>query len=272
MEIRRLDLWMLLAIAVIGSCAYLAQLSTAEALAHPGFATRQLVWFAVGTLLLLLFAYADYRVLVRLAPALYAVAVVVLAGMLFLAPVRAGTRAWFAIGPYTVQPSEFARIATILAVAALAGEHRQGQLTLRVTARLAGIVVLPMLLIALEPDLGVALTYVPILIAALWLGGLPWRAWVALLLGAAALTGAAWLWYLKPYQKERILTFMDPDRAPYGAGYQQRQSRIAVGSGGLAGKGLHAGTQSQLRFLPPSTPTSSSPSGPRKPALPAPRR
>ena len=250
MEIRRLDLWMLLAIAVIGSCAYLAQLSTAEALAHPGFATRQLVWFAVGTLLLLLFAFADYRVLVRFAPLLYAGSVVVLTGMLFLAPVRAGTRAWFAIGPYTVQPSEFARIATILAVAALAGEHRQGQLTLRVTARLAGIVVLPMLLIALEPDLGVALTYVPILIAALWLGGLPWRAWVALLLGAAALTGAAWLWYLKPYQKERILTFMDPDRAPYGAGYQQRQSRIAVGSGGLTGKGLHAGTQSQLRFLP----------------------
>ncbi len=250
MAIRRLDLWMLLAVAVIGSCAYLAQLSTAEALARPGFATRQLVWFAVGALLMLLFAYADYRVLVRFAPLLYGGALVVLAATLFLAPERAGTRAWFAIGPYTVQPSEFARIATILAVAALAGEHRQGQLTARVAARLAGVVVLPMALIVLEPDLGVALTYVPILLAALWLGGLPWRAWVALVLGGLALSGAAWLWYLKPYQKERILTFLDPDRAPYGAGYQQRQSRIAVGSGGLAGKGLQGGTQSQLRFLP----------------------
>jgi rod shape determining protein RodA len=247
---RRLDLWMLLAVVVICACAQLAQQSTAQAVAHAGFATRQLVWFAVGGLLLLLFAFADHRVIVRFAPLLYVASIVVLLAMLLLAPLRAGTRAWLVIGPYTIQPSEFARVATILAVAAMAGEHRQGKLTLRVVVRLAGLVALPMVLVALEPDLGVALTYVPILVAALWLGGLPLRAWGALVLGGILLAAAGWVWYLKPYQKERILTFMDPDRAPYGAGYQQRQSRIAVGSGGLAGKGLHAGTQSQLRFLP----------------------
>lgn len=247
---RRLDLWLLAAVAVIGACAYLAQTSTSQALASSGFATRQLVWLALGGALMLLLAFTDYRVLARFSPLFYLASVGVLLVTLVAAPLRAGTRAWLAIGTYTVQPSEFARVAAILAVAALAAEHRQDRLSLRVALRLAAAVGLPAVLVALQPDLGVALTYVPVLLAALWLGGLPWRAWGALAAGAMLLVGAAWLWYLKPYQKERILTFADPDRAPYGAGYQQRQSKIAVGSGGLAGKGIGSGTQSQLRFLP----------------------
>ncbi len=95
-----------------------------------------------------------------------------------------------------------------------------------------------------------AVTFGPILLAALWLGGLPWRAWVGLMLAALVVVGCAWLWLLKPYQQERILTFVDPERAPYSSGYQQRQSKIAVGSGEVTGKGLQSGTQSQLRFLP----------------------
>ncbi|MFH1176390.1 MAG: rod shape-determining protein RodA [Acidobacteriota bacterium] len=247
---RRLDPFILLAVVVIGVCAHLAQLSTAQAIAVPSFATRQLVWLALGGLLLGLFAFADYRVLARFSPLFYVVSLGVLGVLLVIAPLRAGTHSWLALGSYTVQPSEFARIATILAMAALAGEHRQSQLSFRLALRIVAVVATPVLLVALQPDLGVALTYLPILVGALWLGGLPWRAWVGLILGGLALAGAAWLWYLKPYQQERVLTFANPDRAPYGAGYQQRQSRIAVGSGGLAGRGLHSGTQSQLRFLP----------------------
>ena len=247
---RRLDLWMLLAVVAISTCAYLAQTSTAQALASEGFATRQAIWLAAGLFLLLVFAFADYRVLVRFSPLFYGLSLVVLAVLLFVAPLRAGTHAWLAIGSFTVQPSEFARLATILAVAAIAGEYRQQQLASVVALRIAGLVAAPMLLVAVEPDLGVALTYVPVALAALWLGGLPWRAWAGLLIGGLLLASAGWLWYLKPYQKERVLTFLEPERAPYGAGYQQRQSRIAVGSGGPTGKGLQSGTQSQLRFLP----------------------
>jgi rod shape determining protein RodA len=137
-----------------------------------------------------------------------------------------------------------------IAVAALAGEHRKETLSRGLVLRLAAIIALPVALIVIQPDLGVALTYAPILFAALWIGGLPWKVWVGLVAGGLVLAGATWLWLLKPYQKERILTFADPERAPYGAGYQQRQSRIAVGSGELTGKGLRSGTQSQLRFLP----------------------
>jgi len=248
--VRRLDPWLLLSVLVLSAVAVAVQRSTAQALAEPGFVGRQMAWLAIGLVLVLLFALTDYRVLVRLAPLFYGTAVVVLAAMLFVAPVRAGTRAWLALGPYTVQPSEFARIATLLAVAALAGRLQLSHLDGRSFARLAALVAVPAALVALEPDLGVALTYAPILLAALWLGGLPWRAWAGLILLGVAFAGAAWTWYLKPYQKERVLTFVDPDRAPYGAGYQQRQSAIAVGSGGLTGRGLGSGTQSQLRFLP----------------------
>ena len=247
---RRIDLALLLAFFVIAGCSAVVQSSTAQALASSGFATRQVVWLGVGAAILLLFAFADYRVLARFSPLFWTTAVVVLVVLLATAPLRAGTRAWLVLGPYTVQPSEFARVVAILAVAALAGEHGKETLSGGVMVKLAMAVLLPAALVALQPDLGVALTYVPVLLAALYLGGLRWRAWVALGLAAIAITGAAWLWYLKPYQRERVLTFMDSSRATATAGYQQRQSRIAVGSGGMTGKGLRSGTQSQLRFLP----------------------
>ncbi|MBI4916517.1 MAG: rod shape-determining protein RodA [Acidobacteria bacterium] len=247
---RRLDPWLLLATLVIGVCAYLAQTSTAEALASPGYANRQLVWLTLGGALVLLLAFADYRVLARFSPLFYVASLAVLVFLLVASPLRAGTHSWFVIGKFTLQPSEFARIATILAVAALAGEHRKETLSRGLVLRLVAIIALPVILVVLQPDLGVALTYAPILLAALWVGGLPWKVWVGLVAGALVVTGAAWLWLLKPYQKERILTFVDAERAPYGAGYQQRQSKIAVGSGEVTGKGLRSGTQSQLRFLP----------------------
>jgi rod shape determining protein RodA len=106
------------------------------------------------------------------------------------------------------------------------------------------------LLIIAEPDLGVALTYLPIAGAALWLGGLPVRTWIVLALLAVAAAAVVWQSGLQPYQKERVLTVMDPERDPYGAGYQVRQSKIAVGSGQLVGQGLGAGSQSLLSFLP----------------------
>lgn len=247
---RRLDPWLLLSVLAISACAYLAQGSTARALAAPGFAHRQLVWLAVGVALLLLLSFADYRVLARFSPLLYVVSIAVLLALFAIAPLRGGTRAWIAVGSYTVQPSEFARVVTILGVAALADEYRQSRLNFAAVWRIIAVVAAPALLVLLQPDLGMALTFVPILLAALWLGGLRWRAWIALVVGGAVFVAAAWMWFLKPYQRERVLTFADPQRAPYSSGYQQRQSKIAVGSGEITGKGLHSGTQSQLRFLP----------------------
>jgi rod shape determining protein RodA len=247
---RRLDPWLLLAVVAVSACSYLAQGSTAKALTVPGFANRQLVWLAVGGVLLLIFAFTDYRVLARFSPLLYVASIGVLLVLFMITPLRAGTHSWFVFGSYTVQPSEFARVVTILAVAALAEEFRQSRLNLAAGWRMAAVVAAPAFLVLLQPDLGMALTYIPILLSAFWLGGLPWKTWVGIVLVGVAFVGGAWTWFLKPYQRERILTFADPERAPYTSGYQQRQSKIAVGSGSFTGKGLHSGTQSQLRFLP----------------------
>ena len=247
---RRFDLWLLLAVVAIAACSFLAQSSTARALASPGFANRQLVWLGAGAALMVLFALADYRVLARFSPLLYVASLLVLAALFVVTPFRGGAQRWLTLGSYTIQPSEFARVVTILAVAALAGQHQHNQLDSKTVLRLAVVTAMPAILVLLQPDLGTAITMVPILIAALWLGGLPWRVWVALVVAGIVLVGAAWLWVLKPYQKERIQTFLDPERSPYSSGYQQRQSKIAVGSGEVSGKGLHSGTQSQLRFLP----------------------
>ncbi len=245
----RTDPWLLLAVVGILS-ASLATLQAVAQVVGPRLFTRQLVWGVAGVVLLWLLSRVHVTVYERLAPVFYAGAVLALVAVLIVGEARGGTRGWFAIGPITVQPSEFARLATAFMVAAWLGKGRQRRLPPRDAFIVTGFVLLPTVLVLVEPDLGVALTYLPLLAAALWLGGLPARAWVAIvLLGVLAGLGA-WNMVLKPYQKERVLTVLDPERDPYGAGYQVRQSKIAVGSGSLIGQGLGRGSQSALRFLP----------------------
>jgi len=248
--VRRWDPWLLLSVMAISAASYLAQSSTAQALDRPGFAFRQLAWLVVGFALMVLVGTLDYRVLARFWPLFYTASVLVLIATLVLAPVRAGTRSWLVIGAFTVQPSEFARVVVILTLAAVASVHQEALLAPRKALELFGLTALPMGLVLLQPDLGVALTFLPALFAVFWLGGLRTRVWALLGTAAAVLAVVAFFSLLKPYQKERILTFLQPDRAPLTAGYQQRQAKIAVGSGGFTGKGLKSGTQSQLRFLP----------------------
>lgn len=247
---RRWDPWLWLSVLAIAAASFLAQSSTAQALDHPVFAFRQLVWLVVGFALMVLAGTLDYRVLARFWPLFYTATVLVLGLTLVLAPVRAGTRSWLVVGSFTVQPSEFARVVVILALAAVASAHQEARLSPRKMWELSAITALPVGLVMLQPDLGVALTFLPALFAAFWLGGLRKRVWTLLSAFAIALAVMAFFALLKPYQKERILTFLQPDRAPYASGYQQRQAKIAVGSGGVTGKGLKSGTQSQLRFLP----------------------
>jgi rod shape determining protein RodA len=165
-------------------------------------------------------------------------------------PKIAGAKSWIRLfGGFQLQPSELARIATVLLLAWILENDDRPRISPKTVATLAGAVVLPTGLILLQPDLGVALTYAPFLLAALYLGGLPGKVWGALVLAAALAAAGSWF-VLKDYQKDRIRTFLDPDLAARGAGYQVRQARIAIGSGGIVGKGWKEGTQSRLGFLP----------------------
>lgn len=245
----RLDLWLLLAVvALLG--ASLPTLNTVSRVVGTNLLLRQLLWGVAGLSILWLMSRIRLDLYERLSPLLYGIGLVALAVVLVFGVARGGNRAWIALGPITVQPSEFARVGTMLMAALWIANRSARNLRIHHAAVTALIVAAPVLLIVLEPDVGVALTYFPILVAALWLGGLPRSVWVLLIVLAVVGANATWRYGLQPYQKERVLTVLDPDRDPFGAGYQVRQSKIAVGSGGITGHGLGQGSQSQLRFLP----------------------
>jgi len=245
----RIDPWLLLAsLMILG--ASLIQLAALDRTVGGHLFLRQVVWSFVGLLLMIGLAGVRSPVLQRMAAPAYGLALVLLVGVLVAGQVRSGTRGWFALGPLTFQPSELSRLGVVLVVALWFGRRGGRSLRMGELILLSALVGLPVILVLMEPDLGVALTYFPLWAVAAWLGGLPARVWAVLGLAALLLAGGAWQFALKDYQKERILTVLDPSRDPFGAGYQVRQSKIAIGSGLVTGQGLGRGTQSLLRFLP----------------------
>lgn len=245
----RIDAWMILAVAGILGASLVTQHAVSDVVGVQLLA-RQLLWACVGMLALFILSSIRLDFYARFAPLVYAIGLAALVAVLFFGEMRSGTRGWFAVGPLTLQPSEFARVTTILMVATWLGRRSGSRLSAKESAIVVGLVAAAAGLVALEPDLGVAITYLPVLVTALWLGGLPRWAWIGLVVLALLVGVVAWNTVLKPFQKERVLTVLDPERDPFGAGYQVRQSKIAVGSGGIAGEGVGQGSQSLLRYLP----------------------
>lgn len=245
----RLDAWLILAVAGILGASLVTQ-NAVSGVVGSQLLARQLLWACGGMLTLLALSRVRLDLYLRLAPMVYVIGLTALVAVLFFGEIRSGTRGWFAVGPLTFQPSEFARLATMLVVAAWLGRRSGRQLSTREAAVAIGLVAAAASLVALEPDLGVTLTYLPVAVAALWLGGLPRWAWIGLIVLAIGSGFVAWNTALRPFQKERVLTILDPERDPFGSGYQVRQSKIAVGSGGALGQGMGRGSQSLLRYLP----------------------
>jgi rod shape determining protein RodA len=205
---------------------------------------------AIGLAALLVCLTIDYRMLAEHSLFLFGALLVLLLFVLFKGVTQMGGQRWIPIGPFHLQPSEFGRMVIALVLAMYFGENRRGA---RNTSDLVigGIfTAVPLLLIAKQPDLGTAVTLIPVFIGVAYLAGLRLK-----LLGILALAGVlvapiAWKFALKDYQRSRIETFLDPEQDPRGAGYQTIQARVTVGSGGLTGKGFRQGTQGQYKFLP----------------------
>ncbi len=216
-----------------------------------GLEVKQLYAIALGMVLLLICVSLDYRRLADRAPFLYLVTLGVLTYVLFFGPKIAGTRRWF-VGPggFQIQPSEFAKLVAALLVAKLFAESKKESLGLSDILGPGAAIGLLVVLIAAEPDLGTAFTLVPLFLVVAFLAGLRLRAIGAVFLAGLVVASLGWMFALKDYQKQRITSFMDPQADPKGAGYQKIQSEIAVGSGGLVGKGYKQGSQAQLGYLP----------------------
>lgn len=215
-----------------------------------GLAARQAIWMLIGLCAMMIIVAIDYQTIAEFVNLIYVGAIAALVYLVLFGRVVSGSRAWMQIGPVSIQPSEPVKIIVVLAIAAYVAALNAPRLGLANLVSLALIGGIPMGLIILQPDFGTAVTLVPALLATVFVAGLEVRVLLVLLLLMALAFPVAWFTYFKAYQKERILTFFDPSRDPTGAGYQIRQSKIAVGSGGLTGKGLFQGTQSQLQFLP----------------------
>jgi len=211
---------------------------------------RQCLWLAIGLGLAIVLASIDYHTWSEFAPILYGASLLVLLVTPFVAREISGARSWLEIGGLRLQPSEAVKLTTLLMAVTYLTRRKSAGLRLRHQAGLTLIVLAPAGLTALQPDLGTAVTYVPLLVVLVWLSGVRLRTLVIFALLGAALLLVVGNHFLLEHQRERLLTFLDPSRDPQGSGYQAMQSRIAVGSGGLWGKGLFSGTQSQLKFLP----------------------
>jgi rod shape determining protein RodA len=221
---------------------------------YTGFHTKQLLWIGGGLVAMFFFSKVDYHKLIDFVPWAYGVFLLALFAVLIpgIGHKALGARRWIKLGPILFQPSEWMKLVLILAVARYFANLGGHSLTWKEILKAFALVGVPMLLVLKQPDLGTSLTYMPILVAGLFLGGINLRQALILLLTGAVLIGGAWSSgkLLKPYQKARLTSFINPDNDPKGTGYQLRQSLIAVGSGGIWGKGAAKGTQTQGDFLP----------------------
>lgn len=210
----------------------------------------QLTALTLGLLALAICLSIDYRALADHSLLLYGLLLAALVYVIFFGDVRGGSRRWIAFGGFNLQPSEFARIGVALVLAAFFAESRRGAQTMGDLAVSGAFTAVPLLLIARQPDLGTAATLIPVWFGVTFLAGLRFRLVAALALAAAIAAPIAWTYALEDYQRTRLSTFLDPQEDPRGAGYQQIQARITVGSGGLTGRGFMNGTQGQYKFLP----------------------
>lgn len=202
----------------------------------------------LGLLVMLVIAQLSPEWLRRAAPWLYGISLVLLMVVLVLGYHSKGAQRWLVIGPLRFQPAELMKLGMPLAIAAYLHVKSLPPSVWTTLSALA-IILVPVGLIALQPDLGTAVLVLAAGVLALYFGGLRWR-WVALALGLVA-AAAPMLWlHLHDYQRERLMIFLNPELDPLGAGYHITQSKIAIGSGGLWGKGWLMGTQAKLDFLP----------------------
>ena len=211
-------------------------------------AMRQMMWMGVGILTVFLIVRWDYFKLADLAWPLYFFSLFLLVLVLFMPP-RLGARRWVEMGGFNFQPSEIAKLGVIFVLARFFSSNRPEYLSKNKMFLPFLIVGLPFLLILKEPDLGTGLILVPVFFAMLYLWGLRTRS-LLFLMGICLILSPAFFMLLKDYQRSRLLVFINPNLDPLGAGYTIIQSKIAIGSGGLWGKGFMGGTQNQLKFLP----------------------
>jgi rod shape determining protein RodA len=250
LNLRDIDWGMLVIVLVICALGVVQIFSAAIGTQWQDAWWKQIIWVVAGLVLMWICTAIDYHTLMTRVWALYMLSVVLLLAVLVAGKQAFGSTRWIPLAPGVhLQVSEFVKLVIILLVARYMTELHGDNLETRDLLKIMALIVVPMLLVIREPDLGTALTYLPILAVGAVLAGLNWR-YLVVAGVIVVLVLPVGFHFLQPYQKARLVSFLDPDRDPRGTGYQVIQSKIAVGAGGMWGKGVAQGTQTQLRFLP----------------------
>jgi len=240
---------MTLAIASIGIVNLYSATCNVEISGTPLY-LKQMLWLLIGLAVMVVIAFIEYRFYSDFAYIIYITAFFLLLAVMGYGIITSGAQRWIRIGVFSFQPSEFVKISLIMALAKFFHRppHREGY-TLRNLLPPFFFVFFPIILILKQPDLGTAIILLLVFVSVLLFVKVRWSSLLSIGLSGAGIVPLLWR-FLKGYQKRRIITFFNPDLDPLGAGYHLIQSKIAVGSGGIIGKGFMKGTQCKLGFLP----------------------
>lgn len=248
-KIKKLNIWVMLLVTLIASVGFVMLYGAADFSLTP-WALKQMIRFGVGLIIMIVVACVDCRLWMAVAYPFYAISLLLLIGVEVMGFIGMGAQRWIDLYVIQLQPSELMKIALVLALARyfhfppLSEVHK-----LRTLLTPLLLVTLPTLLVMRQPDLGTAMIFILSSIALFFLVGVKW--WKFAVAGGSVLASAPILWtLLHDYQRKRILTFLSPESDASNSGYHITQSKIALGSGGLWGKGFGQGTQSHLNFLP----------------------
>lgn len=212
---------------------------------------KQFYWMLLGIIISLMVCSLDYHILEDLSYWFYALLLLLLVAVLVIGKRSMGATRWLNLGFFTIQPSELMKLVIIVTFARFFDNFQSlGGLTVKETLIPLSLLAVPVALIMKQPDLGTATLVILIATSMIMYVGLRWSAVVTFVSVTIPMAWVGWVFLLRPYQKNRVLDFLDPERSRLGSGYHIIQSKIAVGSGGFTGKGFVKGTQSQLRFLP----------------------
>ena len=251
--LKNLDWWLITAVLILMGCGLglidSATHSFAVSTGKAWHVQRQSMFMVVGIIMVIISLAFDYRMLKNYASRLYIFNIILLLAVMFVGHSQLGAQRWIQIGSLSFQPSEFSKVFLIICLATFMDKRIEWLDEFKDYLPVFGYIFVPWLLVMRQPDLGTSLTFIAILIGMIFVSGFKYKWFFRLGVAFVALLPAFWL-VLKDYQKNRIRVFLNPELDPFGSGYHVIQSKIAIGSGGLFGKGWLAGTQSQLNFLP----------------------
>ena len=214
------------------------------------FYLKQIQWILLGLFFMIISYLIDYRVICQAAYLIYGISIALLIIVFFYGYTTHGSQRWLSAGFFAFQPSELMKLALIIVLAHYFDNHNSNEpYKLRELFIPFVIVLIPSLLIFKQPDLGTALIIILLCVSIIFFMGVNWKSFTIVLVSGLVLLPLGW-YFLKTYQRDRLLTFLNPEHDPLGAGYHVIQSVIAIGSGGVFGKGFLNGSQTQLKFLP----------------------